>query len=109
MSTAGDHEEILDFEPAEEEVKETKDMAKEVGLHVKLLHLSEEETPSMELEAEANSTPGPLGAVALQVAPTQELTQDADLIVPQLSASELLELVGENWRLDQASCGAIRG
>ena len=52
----------------------------------------------MEEEAEANSTPGPLGAVALPEAPTKDPTQEEDLIVPQLSANFIRELVEEKIR-----------
>ena len=51
----------------------------------------------MEEEAEANSTPGTLGAVALPKAPTK-LGQEEDPIVPQLSANFLRELLEEKIR-----------
>ena len=68
MSTARDHG-TLDFEPAEDEVKETEDMAEEVGVNVQLLQLSDVEASSLELEKVAVSSPAPLGAVGLPVAP----------------------------------------
>ena len=70
MSATGDHEEVLDFE-YEEEVEDHPDKAQDAGINHQHLKLTECEAESMEEEAEANSTPGILGADALPEAPTK--------------------------------------
>ena len=67
MSNPKDDEEVLDFEPYEDEAEDFSARAEDAGQH---LTLTEDEAKSMEKECEASSKPGNVGAIALYKPPT---------------------------------------
>ena len=82
MSYPKEEEEVLDFEPYEDEAEDFSARAKDAELNLQHLTLAENEAKSMETESVASSYPGNVGDIALPKPPTT--AQENDRIEPQL-------------------------